>query len=316
MAFTKRNKQILYLIFTVVIAFIILYIYRKTFKNTKAKTVCLVWRNSIDKSHYHGLGDKIRGAIALNQFCRKNDYNFMIDATDDICGKFLKNVLSNKYNTIKKIDVITKCSYNYGKPECESVIGNYDFSNNNTIYVYTNASPENVHWKVYSKDSISKEDKEYGRFLCTPNDTFKSEIDEVISSLPADYGVQHFRFDDKVFYGGDLSINDPIFVTYYNILVNKYTPNDVLLSNSNNFKQFAHRVLGIHIIKCDGSDCNIDHIGTSDSYEKVKPTFIEFYVIAKAKYIKTISSYDWVSNFVKWPALIYDVPLEEHIVKK
>ena len=74
-------------------------------------------------------------------------------------------------------------------------------------------------------------------------------------------------------------------------------------------------MLGIKTVDCDNELCKVGHIGSSDNYEDIKSTFIEFYVIANVKYGKTISSYAWVSNFVKWPALIYDVPLEIHTVK-
>jgi len=278
------------------------------------KTVCLVWRNTRDKSHDHGFGDKIRGAIAINQFCRKNNINFKIDGTDDICGKFLKNIHSDKYDLVKTKNDLTMCSINFSEPDCYSIISNHNFSKDDTIYMYTNKCPEGDDCKNYNKDALSEEDKEFGKFLCTPNDSFKSEVDKVISSLPSDYGIQHFRFNDSVF-KEDVNINDSIFVNYYNILLSTYTPSDVLLTNSNNFKQFANRMLGIKVIKCEDKDCSIGHIGTSDSYEDIKPTFIEFYVIANAKYVKTISTYWWISNFVKWPALIYSVPLEVNTVK-
>ena len=79
-----------------------------------------------------------------------------------------------------------------------------------------------------------------------------------------------------------------------------------------NFKKYAKYKLNIKTVDCDGKLCKIEHIGKSTDYESVKSSFIEFYIISKAKYIKTISDYDWVSNFIKWPSLIYDVPLEIH----
>ena len=85
-------------------------------------------------------------------------------------------------------------------------------------------------------------------------------------------------------------------------------PTDVLMSNSQNFKDYAKHMLEIHTIDAPGK---IGHIGNSTDYESVKFSFIEFYIITTAAYVKTTSSYDWVSNFIKWPCLVYDVPLEQ-----
>jgi len=304
------------MVYIIVIIFICIVVYRYSIIKEPLeydKTVCLVWRNLTDKSYAHGLGDKVRGAIAINQYCRNNKMNFIIDGTDDICGKFLKNIHSDKYEIIRTKNDIKRCFHGDMK-DCYSIIDKYDFTKDDTMYIYTNECPKNDDCKTFNKDSISKEDKEFGKFICTPNDTFKNEIDTVIRSLPSGYGVQHFRFNDDVF-NKDVSIEDSIFNEYYNILKNSYNPTDIILSNSNNFKQYANRMLGINVVKCEGVDCSIGHIGLSDSYEDIKPSFIEFYVIANARYIKTISVYPWVSNFVKWPALIYDVPLDVHLVK-
>jgi hypothetical protein len=86
----------------------------------------------------------------------------------------------------------------------------------------------------------------------------------------------------------------------------------VLLSNSTNFKQYAKDMLNIKTVECNGGECKVEHIGQSDNYESVKSSFIEFYIISTAKYVKTLSTYGWVSNFIKWPSLIYDIPLEVH----
>jgi len=304
----------LYLIFTVVVAFTILYIYRKTFKNTNAKTVYLVWQNLFNTDHQSsGFGDKIRGAIAINEFCRENNINFVVDGTDDISSKFLKNIKSSNYKTIKTKKLLSfPCDNNNNK--CFVDILNENLSKSDTLYIYTNKCPSKGTCETYSSDLLSHADKEFGRFLCEPTDSFKKDIDETLESLPLGYGIQHFRFNDKVF-KNDIHVNDPEFIKYYNILQSTYKSSDVLLSNSNNFKHYAKNMLGIKTVDCDNEICKAGHTGNNNNYEDIKSTFIEFYVIANAKYGKTISSYPWVSNFVKWPALIYDVPLEIHTIK-
>jgi hypothetical protein len=73
---------------------ILCWLYHDTteaFEDTR-KTIYLVWRNTVDPSLNHGIGDKIRGAICLFQYCKNNNIRLVVDGTDDICGKFLKNV--------------------------------------------------------------------------------------------------------------------------------------------------------------------------------------------------------------------------------
>jgi hypothetical protein len=53
------------------------------------------------------------------------------------------------------------------------------------------------------------------------------------------------------------------------------------------------------------------HCGFRDfSNKDYKETIRDFNLIKNAKKIYTFSSYHWISNFVFWTSLIYDVPLE------
>jgi hypothetical protein len=93
--------------------------------NGSDKTVYLVWKNlkmqnlnaNEEQLHRNGFGDKIRGALALHQFCVANKIPIIVDATEDICGRFLKNV---KYNDFEKNDIENIINKAYG--------GNFDDS--------------------------------------------------------------------------------------------------------------------------------------------------------------------------------------------
>ena len=176
--------------------------------------------------------------------------------------------------------------------------------NKNIIYVFSNASPN---------ENLDEDDKEFAKFICEPKDDLQEEINNKIKNLAKNYGIQHFRFDDKVF-KKDAEPNDKLFKKYFELLKNSYKPTDVLFTNSNNFKKYAIKQLGLQTIDCNGKICNISHIGHSNDQESVKNSFVEFFILQKSSYIKTHSCYYWVSNFVKWPALIYDIPLENTYV--
>jgi len=300
--------HIIFLYIVCIISICILLIYNSIYKN---KTIYLVWRNLINKSNSNGFGDKLRSAIATYQFSRENNIRFVLDGTDDICGKFLKNITTYDYFLIKnkKVEHI-ECPNNSESCDFGSKI-NKKLNKSSVIFISTNKCPNNDDCISYKKNILSNDDKLFAKYICEPRNFLKEEIENKLKTLPKNYGIQHFRFNDSVF-DNDIDVNDSKFISFYNILESTYKPTDVLLSNSLNFKRYAKNKLNIKTVDCDGKLCKIEHIGKSTDYESVKSSFIEFYIISKAKYIKTKSDYDWVSNFIKWPSLIYDVPLEIH----
>ena len=299
---TKYSKYIL-LAIILLVPFIFLYIYnyssyQEGFLDTiYQKTIYLVWRNKIKNSGTnHGLGDKLRGAVFLYQYCNENKINLKIDATDDICSDYLKNVTSNDYPIIKGKPLI-----NVGDQPIENVketIQN-ELSTKNTIYLYSNAWP----------NDLSDKDKEFAKKICEPVDSLTLEINEKMRDLPMNFGIQHFRFHDKVFQK-DVDSTDILFKKYYELLKSGYKSTDILFTNSNNFKKYVKETLGMKTIDCNNALCKIEHIGESSEKESVKNSFVEFFIISKASYIKSHTCYQWPSNFVHWPAKMYNIPFD------
>jgi hypothetical protein len=269
---------------------------KECFLNTKCKkTIYLIWRNKIkDSKTNHGFGDKLRGAIFLNQYCKKNKLNLNIDASDDICSKYLKNVVSSEYDIIKNKKIINlgDKTNNEVKETIEKLL-----LEQNTIYIYSNGYP----------NELTDDDKIFAKYICEPKDDLKNEINTKIKDLPNNFGIKHFRFNDNIF-NTDITIDDIIFKKYYDLLLEKNLKTDILFTNSNNFKTYAKENLQIKTIDCNNELCKIQHTGESFDEESVKNSFIEFLIISKAKYITSYSCYDWPSNFVMWPAKIYNIP--------
>ena len=297
----KRNLK--YILLIIILFFILIFFlsYNKTqegFLDTNhEKTIYLVWRNKIkDSGTHHGFGDKLRGAIFLYQYCKKHKINFKIDATDDICGDFLKNVHSPDYNIIKNEKIII--FENKSVQEINKTIER-TFNNMNTIYLYTNAWPNN----------LNDDDKTFAKYICEPKDSINAEVNKKIKDLPKEFGIQHFRFKDDVF-KNDLTIENKLFEKYFNLLFETTIDTDVLFSNSNNFKKYSKEQLNIKTVDCNDVLCKIDHVGYSTDRESIKNTFIEFFILSKAIYIKSYTCYNWPSNFVHWPVKIYDIPFK------
>jgi len=261
------------------------------------KTIYLIWRNKIKDSNTNsGFGDKLRGAIFLYQYCKENNINLKIDATDDICSDYLKNIKSDNYEVIKNKPIL-----NYKDQDKPQIIQKItdEISNTNTIYVFLNTWP----------NDLSDDCKEFAKYICKPTDSLKNDIQDKLNNIPDSYGIKHFRFNDDVF-KNDLNESDKLFQKYFELLKSDYKESDILITNSNNFKQYSRDNLNIKTIDCDDELCKIEHIGESTNSESVKNSFIEFFIISKAKYIKSHTCYSWPSNFVNWPAKIYDIPFE------
>jgi hypothetical protein len=272
------------------------------------KTIYLVWRNKTGKNGTnHGLGDKIRGAIFLHHFCKENNVNFKIDGTDDVCGDYLKHVVTKDYDICKNEDLIPL--YDIGSDAPKERLQD-ELSKKSTIFVYCNAYPNN----------LNEDDIKFAQYICTPTDSIEAEVSEKIKLLPKNYGIKHFRFHDDIFLQ-DINSNNLLFIKYFELLKSEYKESDVLLSNSNRFKQYAKDKLGIKTIDCDGNLCKIEHIGElfSDSDKEnssVKNSFIEFFIVSNAKYIHTHTCYEWPSNFVYWPSVIYNIPFQNVYINK
>jgi len=307
----SNKKIIIYFLFLLLLSFCIFEYYVSTHYFTfetfnHDKTLYLVWTDQIMEG-IGGIGDKIRGAIATHQYCRENKVRLVIDGTKNICSKFLKNLNSNEYEVIKDQHIIYIKHVDHGNFDGFQDNLNRLLTDQNEIFIDTNFRPINEDSGSYNKDILSLDDKNFAKHLCEPTDQLKQECNEKIANLPPNYGIVHFRFDDGVF-TEDITELNPEFMHFFNILKDNYTPTDVLLSNSTNFKKYAKQYLQIRTIECNHQECEVEHVATSNDYAKIKNSFVEFCILANAKYIKTKSHYGWISNFAKWPALIYDIP--------
>lgn len=262
------------------------------------KTIYLIWRNKIRSSGTtYGFGDKLRGAIFLYQYCKKNKICLKIDGTDDMCGDYLVNVISPDYLDIKDKHIML-FPINATNEQIEETITK-ELEKNNQIYIFSNSIP----------GELTSDDKEFAKAICEPQDILIKEIEDKLKDLPENFGVQHFRFNDKAF-NEDIKPDNDLFKKYFQMLKSSFKPTDVLFTNSNNFKNYAIEKLGIQIVSCNGKPCPVQHIGESTQKESVKNSFVEFFILTRAKYIKSYSCYNWPSGFVYWPAKIYDIPFE------
>jgi hypothetical protein len=264
------------------------------------KTIYLIWRNmspiSGDDTIQAGFGDKVRGAIALYQYCRINKVNLKIDIHQDTSQYFLKlPIIKSKY----KIDELHNLKVD------DTLTNKLDIllKDKTSIYCTCNGFPA----------KMTEEDKSFAKYLLELTPSFQKEIDAIVGELPNGYGIKHYRFKDDIFDKDGLDMSNERFSICFNHLKKTYKKTDVLMTNSNSFKKYSIKKLKIKTIDCDSSEeeCKISHIGMNPDYKSSKFSYIEFFCICRASYIYTYSEYDWVSGFVQWPANIFDIPISQ-----
>ena len=265
------------------------------------KTIYLIWRNMSpipgnDATHA-GFGDKVRGAIALYQYCRTNKVNLKIDIHQDTSQYFLKLPrVDPKYKNNELLDIGGDLTHITNKL-------NTLFSDKTTIYCGCSGFPA----------KMTEEDKSFAKHLLKLTPSFQKEIDAIVKGLPNGYGIKHYRFKDDIFDKDGLDMSNERFALCFNHLKKTYKETDVLMTNSSSFKKYAMEKIKIKTIECSASaeECKISHIGMNPNYKSSKFSYIEFFSICRATYIHTYSEYDWVSGFVQWPANIFDIPISQ-----
>lgn len=260
------------------------------------KTVILTWTqvccNYDKKIHYWGLGDLIRGTIKMHQLSKKNNFNLIVNINLHPISLFLKKQEVEHNNIIT--DNINKILFVLpGK--VEKFIND---SKDNIIYFLTN--------DFCDEQNINDDCKLFIKNILTPNDLM---TDMLVKHEVTDYDIIHLRLGDSNIGCEHMSYGD--IQKYKNIIVSNIDINKkcILVCDSIYFKN----ILKNENFCCDKNiqmfDFEVGHIGYEQNIEKIKNSMFEFFIISKAKTIKTYSVYSWTSGFVHWISKIYDIPL-------
>ena len=259
------------------------------------KTVVHTWTQRVSNlsSDNHtntwGLGDLIRGAIALKEVCDELDINFSIDLSAPPISKFFEP----RSKDCPRISDIKNIRFEIF--DTRVAIVNFILSEtkkSDFVYLNTNGGPV---WP----ERISQETKDYLKKILTPS----AEIVNYLNALTISqsrYGIVHFRLGDEEL------LNKSNFIFPEQILLLKiYSDcNDILLTDSISFRQMA-------ISKCNiqCTNGNPAHTGITGDHDLLFSTVAEFFLAARSSVIKTYSVYPWTSGFMRSVSLLYDVPL-------
>jgi len=249
-----------------------------------------------------GFGDNLRGLISVMQIL--NDLNKMqekiyilhIDFSKSKISKFIKQHPTK--NETESTDEFVRI---YGDDKRYHLHIEHFLLNTpaKCVTIHSNLMPD--------MDNITPEIKKNIKELFVFQEYFYKKLDEYLQQLPEVYNLYHFRFGDSVLVTQNSDEND-IF-SKLNIFQKEHSGDSCLIiSDSLVFKQkifdlYANKKVYVFLNRPTHTyDENTNEIDDMD-------VFIDFMFISKASNLYCYSNYSWISNFVLWTSMVYDVPL-------
>jgi hypothetical protein len=285
------------------------------------KTVIMVWFKT-DSGTYpsgsvksFGLGDLLRGTIFLHQMSDKFGFKFAVDIRQHHISRYLvvnphgrNDDCQNEYVDANMHDIKIVTTTN---PITNS---DYEINNFNAIYNASLMNPEPllICTNLFCNESLTAECKQFMKTLLTPNEYFAKYITQQneLYNISSQHSILHIRLGDDAFFDNKpvngFNVNEAA-----NIISQYADPNDLLISDSFEFKQQLKKT-NVNIAMFNTHPLHLGDLSTrfieriEDSF---KETLYEFFTLTNASILKTYSVYGHVSGFVKSAGLIYDIRL-------
>jgi hypothetical protein len=272
------------------------------------KTIIHVWTHefNISQPHitkynyynetefYFGLGDLIRSTIKLYELSKTMNFRLIVDIQLHPISSFLE---------IQKTEYSDFVLQNKNNVEyvCYGAVEDYvNETNKNVSLILTND---------FFIGIVSPDCKNFMKNLLKPTPEYQQYIDFQLSKIPfANYNIIHYRLNDDEFKNGGVGKNIEYLNSIINSLNSNKENNDILVTDSLSFKEYAFLNTSIFIF-----DTKVCHLGLSKDYHAIRDTLFEFFLITRSTKIKTYCKIHKVSGFVKWISEVYDVPI--HILK-
>ena len=284
--------------------------------NLKIKKIVNVYQLKYVNKIAQGLGDFLRGSICLYDICERLNIFFDFDFSNHPISQFIIGHNYNptvNYNSIEwyddnNFDGMNKNGYPIKKKDfLYNFLSHLNKINDNCYYLGCNSFP------IINDININSKCKNFIKSKLMPNEEMIEFINEKIISLKLNdtkYNIIHIRTGDK--YLLDETKLDETYLNFIvekllNILKKDNISTFILISDCNQLKNIIKKY---HINNLIIYFNYITHLGEDSikTFDSVKGTLLDFYIMSKAEYIYSLSSYSWGSGFSKWCSVIYDIP--------
>jgi len=253
-------------------------------------TVVFAWSQRVDNrqlratSGFWGLGDALRGMLALYQFCKRNRCEFVLDTHRHPFSAFLETDTSPYHRATAGTSIMFT-----GDDGGTFTSLKLPLQSGGTHHIFTNVYPE--------LPLLSDEKRLIRSLLCV-----KSEFQLTLPSQP--YSLLHIRTGDGKIDG----VISPKELAKYVDLIKKYLKaGDVLCSDSVQLKRYV--ATEMPDINVNVNDRRSGHVGYDTDPALLRNTLDDMQIVLGAARVFTYSNYGWVSGFVQWGCLCFDIPL-------
>ena len=192
---------------------------------------------------------------------------------------------------------------NCHEPYKFDIVYNASLRNDDPLLICTN---------MFCNDLLSDECKLFMKTLLTPNEPFSTYINQknALYNVSSPHSIMHIRLgDDEFFENKTANVHNIAAAT--KLIKEHAVPTDILMSNSFRFKEYV-RSLNVNVTMFNTRPVHLGELSTmfrKNIADSFKETLYEFFTLGNASEIKTYSVYEWVSGFVKFASVIYDIPL-------
>lgn len=227
-----------------------------------------------------GFGDNIRGLISILQIQKILKFELKVDFSHHVFGNFFQHLPVEANFKQYNLFIYSDFKHNHNDTKMLS-----DFlSNDSDIIISTNIRP---------MEEIDEDIKTYLKNLFELKPKVKKYLQEKISMLPENYHLFHYRLGDDILINKK-KVNDK----YLQHFKTHQKENAVVISDSLSFKELI-----------DDAFVFLNTPTHTNSNEENIDTLVDFFLITNAKSVNCYSIYDWISNFVFWSSIVYDIPL-------
>lgn len=250
-----------------------------------------------------GLGDFLRGSLAVYQMCHRYSVKAEIDFSQHPIGQYLvpsHNVDMTKFEIIEAWNI-----GNYSISALRDHIARrYRFS-----YLARNISNVQVYTNVFPKFPVSHEIKRCIKRALIPTD----QLQDLIPRYEHEYEVIHIRSGDLIAFGEgkdytvDISKEDLFESISKRIksIVDITTCPIIIMSDSLELKNTLTKECGT--IETETEPCHV-----SAENANIVDSLIDYFTLTKARKIHQFSVHSWGSGWSDSVSWIFDVPIEKY----
>lgn len=252
-----------------------------------------------------GLGDFLRGSLALHRVCYSMRIPYEITFKDHPISKF---ILSNdrELPSVEIHNLNNQCNMiSQLKAEILKIRGNRKM----------NSVSMGLHCNTFPRFPIHSISKRFVIQSLTPNESLNEAISQ--NKPKAEYEVIHVRVGDKLAYNTSINFTidydyDVIInrvITKVKEIVGKSKNEFIIMCDSDRVKKTIAKKCGLKPTATKSVHLNIAKKTDSD---RIKDTLVDFFLLKDAKAVHQFSVHGWGSTFSNCANWIYDTPLNSY----